>query len=93
MKSKKKPKKVKPRVKVAPPSKRHKSAKDYDRKLFNKKDCEVLNGYAIDTVEPIEFKEPIIYDMDKKEQVIKSYKSKYTWVDSFLWLFGFKRQK
>jgi hypothetical protein len=32
MKSKKKPKKPKPRIKVAPPSKKHKSKKDYNRK-------------------------------------------------------------
>jgi hypothetical protein len=32
MKSKKKSKKVKPRIKVAPPSKKHKSKKDYNRK-------------------------------------------------------------
>lgn len=36
MKSKKKPKKPKPRIKVAPPSKRHKSKKDYDRKKTKK---------------------------------------------------------
>jgi hypothetical protein len=40
MKSKKKPKKVKPRIKVAPPSKRHKSIKDYDRKALKKEDQE-----------------------------------------------------
>ncbi len=35
-KSKKKPKKPKSRIKVAPPSKRHKSVKDYDRKVSKK---------------------------------------------------------
>jgi hypothetical protein len=36
MKTKKKTKKVKPRIKVAPPSKRHKTKKDYNRKENNK---------------------------------------------------------
>lgn len=36
MKTKKKTKKVKPRVKIAPPSKRHKTKKDYNRKENNK---------------------------------------------------------
>ena len=42
MKSKKKPKHPKPRVKVAPPSKRHKSVKDYDRKSMGQEIKEAL---------------------------------------------------
>jgi hypothetical protein len=40
MKTKKKSKKVKLRVKVAPPSKKHKSEKDYNRKKNDKKTYE-----------------------------------------------------
>jgi len=47
VKSKKKPKRPKPRIKVAPPSKKHKSKKDYDRRSLKAKTKEALDSVSL----------------------------------------------
>ena len=106
-KSKKKPKKSKPRIKVAPPSKRHKSVKDYDRKVSkkvtvnNQEECfdkisdAVSSGARV--VEGSILKAIESADFDKierqcKTDIIESEEPKKSWVDSFFAIFGFKRK-
>lgn len=50
MKSKTKYKKPKPRIKVAPPSKRHKSARDYDRKELKNELNKSIKEIGLDDV-------------------------------------------
>lgn len=80
MKSKNKTKKIKPRIPVAPPSKRHKSVKDYDRKNLKKEDRKASRKISSNKA----LKKPILDETEETE------KSEY-WFDYFFEIFGLKR--
>ena len=100
MKSKKKPKRPKRRIKVAPPSKRHKSVKDYDRKSMGQEIKEALEDVLEQERTEKKSKATLKKLADEfdaaerqwKTEVIESHETKKTWVDSFLAIFGFKRK-
>ena len=104
-KSKKKPKKSKSRIKVAPPSKRHKSVKDYDKKASRQETKDALgkekaqNIYAGSSFEDFLDSEriPDMVVLDAAERqwktdVIESEEPKKSWADYFFAIFGFKRK-
>jgi hypothetical protein len=108
----KKPKKFKPRIKVAPPSQRHRSAMDYDRKQLKEdlnkalKSIGLDDTLVVDEVMPTELEEKIknfrvdglTFDdwLDKckndMNEAIKEPPRKH-WFDSFMSIFGFRRNK
>lgn len=106
MKNKKKPKKVKPRIKVAPPSKRHKSKKDYNRKA--NKQNKILDELAEET-QKLGLYEAEFLDNSKSTTNLhlqtpvscigletespECQKLEKSWVDYFFSIFNFKRSK